>query len=147
MGRVRTVVAVAGVLGAAAGRTARVVVARRWAGRGREPAGARAGRWQVVTVDRPAEEVLPARGWPEPLRRLDGAVDVTLRAAPGDRGVELAARALPDTTWPGFAAHLVGDDPQLLVRQALWQVKQLVEAGEVLRADRRPTDRPARPPG
>ncbi|MFI7080491.1 hypothetical protein ACIBO1_24620 [Micromonospora sp. NPDC049903] len=123
------------------------MVARRWAARRRGPDGARTGRWQVVTVDRPAEEVLPARGWPEPLRRLDGAVDVTLRAAPGDRGVELAARPRPDATPPGFAAHLVGDDPQLLVRQALWQVKQLVEAGEVLRADRPSTDRPARPSG
>ncbi|WP_431729875.1 hypothetical protein [Verrucosispora sp. TAA-831] len=123
------------------------MIARRWTARGGGHAGARVGRWQVVTVDRPAEQVLPTRGWPEPLRRLDGAVDVRLRTAPGGRGVELAARPLPDTAVPGFAAHLVGDDPQLLVRRALWQVKQIAEAGEVLRADRPSTDRPARPPG
>nr|WP_223884691.1 hypothetical protein [Micromonospora craniellae] len=123
------------------------MVARRWAARGRGRDGDRAGHWQVVTVDRPPEQVLPVRGWPEPLRRLDGSVDVALRAAPGGRGVELAARPRPDATPSGFAAHLVGDDPKLLVRRTLWQVKQLVEAGEVLRADRLPTDRPARPPG
>ncbi|MEV6814410.1 hypothetical protein [Micromonospora sp. NPDC051296] len=110
-------------------------------------AGGDPGRWQVVTVGRPPAEVLPGDEWPEPLRRLDGAVRVELRRAPGGRGTELAARPLPGVTPPGLAAHLVGDHPGLLVRQALWQVKQLVETGEVLRADRSPADRPAPPPG
>ncbi|TQJ24396.1 hypothetical protein FBZ33_4727 [Micromonospora sp. A202] len=99
-------------------------------------------RWQVVTVDRPPEQVLPDGRWPEPLRRLGGAVEVRVRPAPGDRGTELAARPLPGgTPPPGLAAHLVGDDPGLLVRRTLRQVKQRVEAGEVLRADRSPLDR------
>ncbi|MET7666909.1 hypothetical protein ABZS39_02065 [Micromonospora luteifusca] len=100
-------------------------------------------RWEVVTVDRPPEQVLPGGHWPEPLRRLDGAVEVRVRTAPGDRGTELAARPLAGATPPaGLAAHLVGDDPGLLVRRALRQVKQRVEAGEVLRADRSALDRP-----
>lgn len=99
-------------------------------------------RWQVVTVDRPPEQVLPDGRWPEPLRRLGGAVEVRVRPAPGDRGTELAARPLPGGTPPsGLAAHLVGDDPGLLVRRTLRQVKQRVEAGEVLRADRSALDR------
>ncbi|WP_433649537.1 hypothetical protein ACQP2C_23070 [Micromonospora zamorensis] len=99
-------------------------------------------RWQVVTVDRPLEQVLPDGRWPEPLRRLGGAVEVRVRPAPGDRGTELAARPLPGgTPPPGLAAHLVGDDPGLLVRRTLRQVKQRVEAGEVLRADRSALDR------
>ncbi|MEU4773921.1 hypothetical protein [Micromonospora sp. NPDC023644] len=107
----------------------------------------RPGRWQVVTVDRAPGEVLPGGRWPEPLRRLGGAVQVELRPAPGCRGTELAARPLPGAAAPaGLAAHLVGDDPGLLVRRALREVKQLAETGEVLRADRWPADRPAGPP-
>ncbi|MEV4493429.1 hypothetical protein AB0K04_25365 [Micromonospora coxensis] len=106
----------------------------------------RPGRWQVVTVDRPAAEVLPGGRWPEPLRPLDGAVELWLRPAPGGRGTELAARPLGGVaTLPGMAAHLVGDDPGLFLRDTLRRVKQLVETGEVLRADASPTDRPAVP--
>lgn len=100
-------------------------------------------RWEVVTVDRPPEQVLPAGRWPEPLRRLDGAVEVRVRPAPGDRGTELAARPVAGASPPvGLAAHLVGDDPHLLVRRVLRQIKQRAETGEVLRADRSALDRP-----
>ncbi|MCZ7379096.1 hypothetical protein O3438_29795 [Micromonospora sp. WMMC250] len=99
-------------------------------------------RWEVVTVDRPPEQVLPDGRWPEPLHRLGGAIEVRVRPAPGDRGTELAARPLAGGPPPvGLAAHLVGDDPALLVRRTLRQVKQRVEAGEVLRADRSALDR------
>ncbi|MFG3698322.1 hypothetical protein ACGF5C_10450 [Micromonospora sp. NPDC047620] len=100
-------------------------------------------RWQVVTVDRTPGEVLPGGRWPEPLRRLGGAVQVELRPAPGCRGTELAARPLAGAAPTGLAAHLVGDDPGLLIRQALREVKQLAETGEVLRADLSAVDRPA----
>ncbi|MEU8169477.1 hypothetical protein AB0B97_23595 [Micromonospora sp. NPDC049004] len=100
--------------------------------------------WEVVTVDRPPDQVLPGGRWPEPLRDLDGAVEVRVRPAPGDRGTELAARPLAGAVAAtGLAAHLVGDDPRLLVRRTLRQVKQRVEAGEVLRADRSALDRGA----
>ena len=129
--------------GALAG-AARLLRVPRWCGWPRadgDPAAP--ARWEVVTVDRPPEQVLPGGRWPDPLRRLDGAVEVRMRPAPGDRGTELAARPLADATaTAGLAAHLVGDDPQLLVRRTLRQVKQRVEAGEVLRADRSALDRP-----
>ncbi|MET8260657.1 hypothetical protein [Micromonospora sp. NPDC005205] len=119
------------------------------AARGRHGAdgdAAASARWEVVTVDRPPEQVLPEGRWPEPLRRLDGAVEVRVRPAPGDRGTELAARALAGVTPPtGLAAHVVGDDPGLLVRRTLRQIKQRVETGEVLRADRSALDRPGVP--
>ncbi|MCW3845188.1 hypothetical protein ONA70_34500 [Micromonospora yasonensis] len=103
----------------------------------------RPGRWQVVTVAGRPEEVLPPGRWPEPLRRLDGAVELHARPAPGGRGTELAARPLGgDRGFPGMAAHLVGDDPGRFIRQALRETKQLAETGEVLRADR---SRPGRP--
>lgn len=141
------------------GRLARAVrllrVPRRvgWPGAdGRAAARGRAGadgdpgtwvRWEVVTVDRPPEQVLPNGRWPEPLRRLGGAIEVRVRPAPGDRGTELAARPLAGGPPPaGLAAHLVGDDPALLLRRTLRQVKQRAEAGEVLRADRSALDRP-----
>ncbi|WP_243705011.1 hypothetical protein [Micromonospora sp. KC723] len=119
----------------------------RWGGgRRAADAGPRPGRWQVVTVDRPAGEVLPGGRWPEPLRPLAGAVELWLRPAPGGRGTELAARPLGGrATLPGMAAHLVGDDPGRYLRDTLRRVKQFVETGEVLRADRSPVDRPAVP--
>ncbi|WP_433386857.1 hypothetical protein [Micromonospora sp. KLBMP9576] len=131
---------------AAAGRT---LVVRRRGSSWPRAAGAdpQPGRWQVVTIDRAPGEVLPGGRWPEPLRRLGGAVQVELRPAPGCRGTELAARPLAGAPAPaGLAAHLVGDDPGLLVRRALWEVRQLAETGEALRADRAAADRPAGTP-
>ncbi|WP_422751536.1 hypothetical protein [Micromonospora sp. WMMD1219] len=122
---------------------ARVLARRRPRRAGTDP---RPGRWQVVTVAAAPEQVLPAGRWPEPLRRLDGAVEVWARPAPGGRGTELAIRPLGgECTLPGFAAHLVGDDPGRFLRQVLRQTKQLLETGEVLRADRSPLDRPGTP--
>ncbi|RAO37145.1 hypothetical protein ONO23_01336 [Micromonospora noduli] len=130
--------------GAALAGVARLLrVPHRGARPGADGDAAAPARWEVVTVDRPPEQVLPEGRWPEPLRRLDGAVEVRVRPAPGDRGTELAARPLAGVTPPtGLAAHLVGDDPALLVRRTLRQIKQRVEAGEVLRADRSALDRP-----
>ncbi|WNM43060.1 hypothetical protein RMN56_19225 [Micromonospora halotolerans] len=106
--------------------------------------GPRCGRWEVVTVAGRPEEVLPPGCPPEPLHRLGDAVELSARPAPGGRGTELAAR-LPGgpTMLPGLAAHLVGDDPGRFLRQALRETQQLVETGEVLRADRSPLERPA----
>ncbi|WP_262282186.1 hypothetical protein [Micromonospora sp. MA102] len=107
--------------------------------------GPRPGRWEVVTVAGRPEEVLPTGRRPEPLHRLGGAVELSARPAPGGRGTELAAR-LPaggPAMLPGLAAHLVGDDPCRFLRQALRETQQLVETGEVLRADRSPPERPA----
>ncbi|MDO3687641.1 hypothetical protein [Micromonospora sp. C28ISP2-4] len=119
---------------------ARLLARRRARRAGTDP---RPGRWQVVTVAAAPEQVLPAGRWPEPMRRLDGAVEVWARPAPGGRGTELAVRPLGgECTLPGFAAHLVGDDPGRFLRHVLRQTKQLLETGEVLRADRSPLDRP-----
>ncbi|MEU9508468.1 hypothetical protein AB0D32_19585 [Micromonospora sp. NPDC048170] len=142
---------VAGTAGAVLALTAvgRALAVRRRRAPWPRAAGAdpRPGRWQVVTIDRAPGEVLPGGRWPEPLRRLGGAVQVELRPAPGCRGTELAARLRPGAAAPaGLAAHLLGDEPGLLVRRALREVKQLAETGEVLRADRSPADRPAGPP-
>lgn len=127
MGRVGTAFAVVGVLGAATLRAVRAAVARRLTGR---PRRCYPQSWQVVAIARPPEEVLPAGIWPEPLRRLDGAVQVELRGPPDGRRTELAARPVTDPAPTGLAAHLIGDDPQLAVRHALWQAKQLAETGE-----------------
>ncbi|SCG61240.1 hypothetical protein [Micromonospora inositola] len=143
MGRLTrgTIALAVGGVGATAVRALVVPRHRSWprvAGTDPRPA-----RWQVVTVAGPPEAVLPEGRWPEPLRRLDGAVELHARPAPGGRGTELAARPLGDSPpLPGLAAHLVGDDPGLLIRQALREAKQLAETGEVLRADRSRLDRP-----
>ncbi|MFR9774813.1 hypothetical protein ACL02O_01995 [Micromonospora sp. MS34] len=132
-----------GIALVAAGATAaRALVRRLRRSPGTPRTDPRPGRWQVVTVAGRPEEVLPLGRWPEPLRRLDGAVELYARPAPGGRGTELAARPLGgDRGFPGMAAHLVGDDPGRFIRQALREAKQLAETGEVLRADRSRLDR------
>jgi hypothetical protein len=132
----------AGIALVAAG--ARVLVPRRECPPRTAASDPRPGRWQVVTVAGRPQDVLPLGRWPEPLRRLAGAVELHARPAPGGRGTELAARPLGgDPAFPGLAAHLVGDDPGRFIRRALREAKQLAETGEVLRADRSPLDRPA----
>ncbi|MFU8872964.1 hypothetical protein [Micromonospora sp. SL4-19] len=122
---------------------ARVLVRRRERWPRATGADPRPGRWQVVTVAGRPEEVLPGGRWPEPLRRLDGAVEVEAGPAPGGRGTELAVRPRGgEPELPGLAAHLVGDDPGRFLRQVLREAKQLAETGEVLRADRSRLDRP-----
>lgn len=93
------------------------------------------GRWQTVTVRGTPAEVLPAGRLPEPLARLGAGVQVRVRPAPGGRGTELAART-PDGVFTGLAAHLVGDDPDQVLRRALREVRQVAETGEPLRPDR-----------
>ncbi|NYT94585.1 hypothetical protein [Salinispora sp. H7-4] len=100
-----------------------------------------AGGWEVVTINRPPNEVLPGGRRPEPLRQLGRAIQVDVWPAPAGRGTELAARIRPGATLPGLAAHVAGDHPDRVVRTALRQAKQLAETGEVLRADRSPIDR------
>ncbi|NHC47049.1 hypothetical protein [Motilibacter aurantiacus] len=82
---------------------------------------ARATRdWQVVTVFL----ATPARTLPAPLGELGDAIETRWATAPGDKGVELAARP---------AERSKVDRAQL--RQALRHAKMQLEAGEVLQAD------------
>jgi hypothetical protein len=102
-----------------------------------------ASRWQLVTIDRPHDGLLADDRLPEPLDELGEGVEVHVRAAPGGRGTELAAR-IRDGAAPalrGMAAHVTGDDPRLALRTALRQTKQLAETGELLSPDGPPTRR------
>ena len=92
-------------------------------------------RWQVVTVLRTPEEVLPGGARPGPLADLGDAVEVETRLAPGDRGTELAARLRPGAALPG------GQDPRRAVRTGLRESKMLLEVGEILRRDPQPEGR------
>jgi len=84
------------------------------------------GRWQVVTINRPPDEVMPDGRVPDPLGKLGDAVEVEVRRAPGDRGTELAARPRPGASVP------TNDDPRRTLRMALRNTKQVLEAGEIL---------------
>jgi len=81
---------------------------------------ARAERWHVITVYRPADEIAPD-ALPDPLTRLGADVEVQLRPAPADRGTEIAARA---SQGAGVSS---GD-----IRRALRESRSLLEVGEVL---------------
>jgi hypothetical protein len=106
-------------------------------------------RWLVVTIDAPSEDIAPGGALPAPLAELGDTVEVELRPAPGDRGTELAARFRPGPTPSGATAshpdeeqdaaeQRVTAEHRQQLRQALRQVKQLVEVGEVLVAEPRP---------
>jgi hypothetical protein len=128
-----------------AGMGAGVIVVRRIVSRqaGNGAGGQAPDRWHSVTVNRPPEEVAPEGRLPEPLATLGDAVEVRLRPAPGGRGTELAVR-LRDGAPSGAAeavARAAGGDPRQQVRSALRQSRQLLETGEVLRADEPPTTR------
>lgn len=126
---VRRILAAAGFAGGA------VVLRRRWShAPAREGEGeAQHRRWQVVTVNRPPDDVAPAGRLPDPLGELGDTVEVQVRPAPGDRGTELAAR--PRAATPEWS----GEDPRETVRMALRNSKQLLEAGEIIEPHRPPT--------
>jgi hypothetical protein len=110
--------------------TRRVIVARRHPGGAPAVTGRKEkpDRWHAVTVFLPMEEAAPeGRLRPGPLTELGDAVEVSLRPAPGGRGIEVAARPLD-------GGARVGD-----VRRALREHKSLLEAGEVVQPSGPPT--------
>lgn len=99
-------------------------------------------RWHVLTVYKPVDE-MRAAPVPEPLAALGDAVEVQLRAAPGQRGTEIAVR-LRDGEPAGasaVAARITDRDPRHAVRRALREARCLIETGEVLQPDSRPSNR------
>ncbi|GIF17131.1 hypothetical protein [Actinoplanes teichomyceticus] len=94
---------------------AAVAAARRR--RGATPASRRS---HVLTVFRPLAE-LEATQLPGSLREIADGVQITLRAAPGGRGTEIAVRI------PEGSAVTDGE-----VRRALRETRSLLEAGDVL---------------
>jgi hypothetical protein len=128
-----------------AGVGAGVLVVRRMTTRQVGDGAARVARdrWHAVTVNRPPEEVAPDGRLPEPLAGLGDAAEVRIRPAPGGRGTEVAARLREGApVGPGgIVARASGNDPRQDLRSALRQSRQLLETGEVLRADEPPTAR------
>jgi hypothetical protein len=105
-------------------------------------------RWLVVTVNTSKDSSQSFEA-PEPLRAWGDAIEVRTSPAPGERGTELAVRlrdphadtvprGLPDD----LAQELDGTTPVQKLRSALRRAKQLIETGEVLRADEPGTSEP-----
>ena len=93
-----------------------------------------------IVVDEPERAI----GW----RSVDSPVPhegrVEFRPAPGGRGTELRAGLSyrpPAGALGAAAARLTGDEPDLLLRDALRRVKQILECGEAIRVDGQPTGR------
>lgn len=113
----------------AAGVGVAVAVTRKRAHRRRDEPG----RWLSVTVNTSPERIGGAQPLPEPLERLADRVEIRIRPAAGDWGTELSAR--PRESDPG-------SDALAEVRSALRQAKSIIETGEVLQADARPSAHP-----
>ncbi|MCS5714609.1 hypothetical protein NVV95_08590 [Herbiconiux sp. CPCC 205716] len=126
---VKTAVAV-GAAGIAAGVVARALVKKKSEsdGDGRHPDG-----WKAVTVLGESAE-FERGGYPEPLQRIAGTLEIRLQPAPGDKGFEVHARVKDDADTTSFGE----DEPDQALRTALRDAKQLFETGEVLRAVPRP---------
>jgi hypothetical protein len=107
-------------------------------------------RWQVVTIARSPDEIVPDGELPEPLQALGDDIEVDVHPAPGGRGTELAARfrssVKPEAAGDGEAR--TEDHPGATLRKALREAKQLAEVGEILSLLPRPEGkRPATPTG
>lgn len=88
-------------------------------------------RSYAITIDRPPSELAPDGRLPAPVASLGAGVAVTVRPAAGGRSTELRIRLREGE--PGvfavLSAWLTGEDRHTAVRSALWQAKQLAEAG------------------
>ncbi|MBT0768672.1 hypothetical protein KIH74_07020 [Kineosporia sp. J2-2] len=98
-------------------------------------------RWLAVTVNLTPDDSRPLE-LPEPLRAWGEAIEVRTSPAPGDRGTELAVRlrdpytqTLPSGLPDALAQDLDGTTAVEKLRSALRRAKQVIETGEVLRAD------------
>lgn len=113
-----------GVVSVAAGLVARSLVKeeRESEGDGAHPEG-----WKAVTVLGDAD-AFSSDGYPEPLRRVAGSLEIRVQPAPGDKGFEVHARVREGTDLAGEK------DPGKALRTALRDAKQVFETGEILRA-------------
>ncbi|MDR6689242.1 hypothetical protein J2X55_000141 [Microbacterium sp. 1154] len=117
-----------GVVSVAAGLVARSLVKKE---RESEGDGAHPEGWKAVTVLGDAD-AFSSDGYPEPLRRVAGSLEIRVQPAPGDKGFEVHARVREGTDLAGEK------DPGKALRTALRDAKQVFETGEILRATPRP---------
>jgi hypothetical protein len=117
-----------GVAGVAAGLVARSLVKKE---RDPDGDGAHPDGWRAVTVLGEPRD-FESGGYPEPLQRLAGSLEIRIDPAPGDKGFEVHARVRAGSDLR------VDGDPGKALREALRDAKQVFETGEVLRATPRP---------
>jgi hypothetical protein len=103
---------------------------------------ARTDRWNVVTVNRPPQDVMPDGRLPGALADMAAEIEVQVRPAPADKGTELAARITrpSDGGQQGPDAKNT-DDQRERLRTALRHAKMVLETGEVLESDKPSTTR------
>ena len=117
-------------------------VAAKQAGQVRQRMQRSYGRWQIVTVNRDAGDINLQSKELRPLLDLGDDVAIRIRPAPRGDGAEIAARlgqTAGSSEARARAARLLAR-----LRQALRDVQQLVETGELLQPD---VPAPARPAG
>ncbi|MFC0534187.1 hypothetical protein [Phytohabitans kaempferiae] len=126
----------------AVGAASAAVVGSVLAARSRERRVEDEVRWHVLTVYKPLDEMRAAQ-LPQPLVELGDAVEIRLRPAAGKRGTEIAVRLREGepSGLSSMAATLSDQDPRHAVRRALREARSIIETGEVLKPDPRPSSR------
>jgi uncharacterized protein (DUF1778 family) len=127
--------AAAGVATGAGGMVLRQLQNARLPGTGRAPVQddpkTAVRRWRAVTVLSSPEQVGAGDALPAPLATYRERIEIRVTPAPGDKGMELAAR---------FRGPATKEDIGEL-RAALRRAKQLLEVGEVLEVEPQPHGR------
>lgn len=129
-GKFATITKLLGLLGLSAGAYMALQAAKKY----RQKTDAAVGRWHVITVNKPLEDVTVIGGLPEPLARLGDMVEVNMQPAPANQGTELSARLIKD--------NMGKMNPREALRQlrtALRHSRMVLETGEISQADRNPS--------
>jgi hypothetical protein len=103
-------------------------------------------RWKAVTVMGQLGEISPGE-YPAPLVEIADLVDVLVSTAPDGESTEIRVRIKNTPTAEDGIRNRTGLDPDSVIRAALRDSKQLIEAGEVLRVLPRPEGRRSASPG
>jgi uncharacterized membrane protein len=101
--------------------------------------------WDAEVIDDQPGEMISWRSLPG--SDVDNAGMVLFADAPGDRGTEIHVRlnyASPAGRAGAIVAKLLGEEPKVQVKDDLRRLKQVMEAGEVVRSDGTPEGQMAR---
>jgi uncharacterized membrane protein len=98
--------------------------------------------WDAVIEDEELNEKISWRSLPE--SQIENAGTVLFKPAPGDRGTEVHVRLeyrAPGGSAGAALAKLLGEEPDIQIREDLRRLKMILETGQVMTVKGQPTGR------